>query len=273
MFDMLKYGPASINNGERDPRRSQIFQKPPHTPSERYQNDYVDFSDPSAQRGQFAYTLQPPAPMNQGMFVQPNSISSGGANVLQDQHVYYPDNQQHSHIFNIERQSNHMMAGQSYQPIGSHVSSISVAPYKRKYKKHPKRDPNAPEKWKSAYQLFREDLNRKLENQKLSFVSLSKIHSEQWSKLDSTKKKYYDDLAKNAKEDYEKKMAVYKQSKQFKEYQEYLNQFYLQEDTVGRVGRPKGKKAANNVMLNQEKNRYANQVLPHNFNNFSNVDH
>ncbi|PVV03738.1 hypothetical protein BB560_001804 [Smittium megazygosporum] len=175
------------------------------------------------------------------MYHPPNVVSPLPNNMIQGNSIYYHPHPSSGPLYNVERPQPHMLSPHSYS-VPSHVTPITSSPYKRKYKKHPKKDPNAPEKWKSAYQLFREDINKKLEHKKLSFVELSKIHSDQWANLDPNQKKYYDDLAMTAKLEYEKKMAQYRKSPQFKEFQDYLNQFYAQEDTVGRVGRPKGKK-------------------------------
>ncbi|PVU88498.1 hypothetical protein BB561_005819 [Smittium simulii] len=209
--------------------------------NERYYNDYPHMHSNSPSRNQFSYTLQSPNMINQNMYHPSNIVSPMPNNIIQGNSVYYHPHSNSGSLYNVERPQTHILSSHPYS-IPSHVTSITNSPYKRKYKKHPKKDPNAPEKWKSAYQLFREDINKKLEHKKLSFVELSKIHSDQWANLDINQKKYYNDLAMKAKIEYEKKMNQYRKSIQYKEFQEYLNQFYSQEDTVGRVGRPKGKK-------------------------------
>ncbi|KAJ1915387.1 hypothetical protein H4219_004352 [Mycoemilia scoparia] len=115
--------------------------------------------------------------------------------------------------------------------------------------RHPKKDVNAPEKWKSAYQMFRDDLNRELADRNLDFVEMSKLHSEKWANLTPERRKWYEDRAKEAKDEYDRQMNIYRQTESYKQYQKYLDHFYAQEDTVGRVGRPKGRKNMPNMQV------------------------
>ncbi|KAI8320751.1 HMG-box [Martensiomyces pterosporus] len=111
---------------------------------------------------------------------------------------------------------------------------------KRTYRRHPKKDPNAPEKWRSAYQLFRDDVNRELHGQEIPFSEMSKIHSRKWAELDEEKKEVYFERSRSDKAEYQRKMAIYEQTPEYRQYEEYLEKFYKQDSTVKRVGRPKG---------------------------------
>ncbi|OMJ07836.1 FACT complex subunit SSRP1 [Smittium culicis] len=290
MLDIQKMGSVP-NPASRDIRRFNGPPKqPPNQPGDRFNNDYVNMQHSSSPRNNFSYSLHPSNSMNHNIYGQGNPApqhqqphnqvhnqvhsqthSQPPNPVIHDSPLYYPSHSQNGPIFSVER-SQHMLSSHPYSTVTSHITSISNSPYKRKYKKHPKKDPNAPEKWKSAYQLFREDLNKKLEHKKLSFVDLSKIHSDQWSNLDASRKMFYDELAKNAKDEYEKLMNQYRKSPQYKEYQEYLNQFYAQEDTVGRVGRPKGKKSSNSSGSTVDKAKYSQPIVHQNFGQFTNME-
>ncbi|KAJ2887001.1 hypothetical protein FB639_001458 [Coemansia asiatica] len=122
-------------------------------------------------------------------------------------------------------------------------SALAQSP-RRTYRRHPKKDPNAPEKWRSAYQLFRDDVNRELHGQDIPFSEMSKIHSKRWAELSDEKRAVYFERSRQDKEDYEAKMAVYQRTSEFRQYSEYLEKFYKQESTVNRVGRPKGTRSS-----------------------------
>ncbi|KAJ2222408.1 hypothetical protein IWW45_008612 [Coemansia sp. RSA 485] len=122
-------------------------------------------------------------------------------------------------------------------------SALAQSP-RRTYRRHPKKDPNAPEKWRSAYQLFRDDVNRELHGQDIPFSEMSKIHSKRWTDLSDEKRTVYFERSRQDKEDYAAKMTVYEKTPEFRQYSEYLDKFYKQESTVNRVGRPKGTKSS-----------------------------
>ncbi|KAJ1993845.1 hypothetical protein EDC05_002006 [Coemansia umbellata] len=115
---------------------------------------------------------------------------------------------------------------------------------RRTYRRHPKKDPNAPEKWRSAYQLFRDDVNRELHGQDIPFSEMSKIHSKRWAELSPEMSEMYYQRSKSDKEEYLRKMAVYEQTLEYKQYEEYLEKFFKQDSTVNRVGRPKGTRSS-----------------------------
>ncbi|PVZ97596.1 hypothetical protein BB558_004587 [Smittium angustum] len=276
MFDIQK------PNQSRDVRRTnQNMPRGPPQMGNRYHAEYFNVQPNNHTRNQYSYTLQPTNSMAPTFYGQHGSIAPMSSNIIQDTSMYYPTQPvPPSQMFNVDRQQQqHILSPHSYS-VPSHMTSITNSPYKRKYKKHPKKDPNAPEKWKSAYQLFRDDINKTIDIKKYSFVDLSKIHSEQWSGLNPQRKKHYEDLAKTAKIDYEKQMNIYRKSKQFKDYEDYLAQFYAQEDTVGRVGRPKGKKTSNSSS-SMSANSSSNQMVfqnerkhfHHNIPNFPEMNH
>ncbi|KAJ1815274.1 hypothetical protein LPJ56_004618, partial [Coemansia sp. RSA 2599] len=133
---------------------------------------------------------------------------------------------------------------QSPKSPQAQVSSAIAQSPRRTYRRHPKKDPNAPEKWRSAYQLFRDDVNRELHGQDIPFSEMSKIHSKRWAELGDEKRTVYFERSRQDKEEYAAKMAVYEKTPEFRQYSEYLDKFYKQESTVNRVGRPKGTKSS-----------------------------
>ncbi|KAJ2277008.1 hypothetical protein J3F81_001123 [Coemansia sp. RSA 371] len=130
---------------------------------------------------------------------------------------------------------------QSPQTLPQHVSPQSP---RRTYRRHPKKDPNAPEKWRSAYQLFRDDVNQELHGQDIQFSEMSKIHSKRWAELSDDTRNMYFQKSKSDKEEYLQRMLVYERTPEYKQYEEYLDTFYQQDSTVNRVGRPKGAKSS-----------------------------
>ncbi|KAJ2722468.1 cysteinyl-tRNA synthetase [Coemansia sp. Benny D115] len=133
---------------------------------------------------------------------------------------------------------------QSPKSPKSPVSPLLSQSPRRTYRRHPKKDPNAPEKWRSAYQLFRDDVNRELHGQDIPFSEMSKIHSKRWSELSDEKRTTYFERSQRDKDDYLLKMSIYEQTPEFKQYEEYLDKFYRQDSTVNRVGRPKGTRSS-----------------------------
>ncbi|KAJ2777569.1 hypothetical protein H4R18_005091 [Coemansia javaensis] len=134
---------------------------------------------------------------------------------------------------------------QHRSPAQQHMAPLPAQPYYT-HGQHPKKDPNAPEKWRSAYQLFRDDVNRELQGQDIPFSEMSRIHSKRWAELDEQSRNMYTQRSDADKDEYLKKMAVYEQTDEYKagQYEAYLEQFYKQDSTVNRVGRPKGAKSA-----------------------------
>ncbi|KAJ2158544.1 hypothetical protein GGF46_003694 [Coemansia sp. RSA 552] len=128
-------------------------------------------------------------------------------------------------------------------PLGA-AQQLSPQSPRRTYRRHPKKDPNAPEKWRSAYQLFRDDVNQELHGQDIAFSEMSKIHSRRWAALDNAARDVYFQRSRSDKEEYQRRMAIYEQTPEFRLYEEYLEKFYKQDSTVNRVGRPKGAKSS-----------------------------
>ncbi|KAL6868465.1 hypothetical protein J3F83DRAFT_696015 [Trichoderma novae-zelandiae] len=108
----------------------------------------------------------------------------------------------------------------------SHTGNGGSSTAKRKYRRHPKPDENAPPRPMSAYVLFsnklREDLKK---DPSLSFVAIAKLVGGNWQNLPLQEREYYEAQARADKERYYREMALYKQTPQYHEYMKYLQDF------------------------------------------------
>ncbi|KAI2636010.1 hypothetical protein GGS21DRAFT_489725 [Xylaria nigripes] len=102
-----------------------------------------------------------------------------------------------------------------------------VAPtvIKRKYRRHPKPDENAPERPPSAYVLFSNKMREDLKGQNLTFTEIAKLVGENWQNLDPTEKDPYEQQANDTKEKYNQKLSEYKKTDDYRKYSEYLSEF------------------------------------------------
>ncbi|KAI8145914.1 hypothetical protein BJV82DRAFT_602726 [Fennellomyces sp. T-0311] len=105
------------------------------------------------------------------------------------------------------------------------MRSQMMLPPKRRYRRHPKPDRNAPAKPPSAYVMFSNDLRAKLKDQNLTFAQLAKLTGERWKALSTTGKSQYEKTATDAKNAYLVALNHYRQTPEFKLYQEYLKDF------------------------------------------------
>jgi len=96
---------------------------------------------------------------------------------------------------------------------------------KRKYRRHPKPDENAPERPPSAYVIFSNKMREELKGRNLSFTEIAKLVGENWQSLSPGEKEPYEQQAFTDKERYNNELAEYKKTPQFKEYSQYLAEF------------------------------------------------
>ncbi|RIA87146.1 hypothetical protein C1645_777912 [Glomus cerebriforme] len=96
---------------------------------------------------------------------------------------------------------------------------------KRKYKRHPKRDKNAPVKPLSAYVMFAHKVREEYAGQTISFPDMAKIVGDRWKNVRPEVKEAIENEAAKKKEEYQAEMAVYKTTESWKKYQEYLKEF------------------------------------------------
>lgn len=96
---------------------------------------------------------------------------------------------------------------------------------KRKYKRHPKRDKNAPVKPLSAYVMFAHKVREEYNGRNIPFPDMAKIVGDRWKNISPEEKDLYETNASKKKEEYQAKMAMYKTTEHWRKYQEYLKEF------------------------------------------------
>ena len=96
---------------------------------------------------------------------------------------------------------------------------------KRKYRRHPKPDENAPERPPSAYVIFSNKMRDDLKGRTLSFTEIAKLVGENWQSLSPEEKEIYEREAFNLREKYNSEMAEYKKTENFRIYSVYLAGF------------------------------------------------
>ncbi|KAK7568546.1 hypothetical protein IWX47DRAFT_887343 [Phyllosticta citricarpa] len=96
---------------------------------------------------------------------------------------------------------------------------------KRKYRRHPKPDENAPERPASAYVIFSNQMRETLKGQELTFTEIAKLVGERWQTLSPNSREACERQAATAKEKYYAELAEYKKTPEYTKYQEYLVEF------------------------------------------------
>ncbi|KFA53101.1 hypothetical protein S40293_05343 [Stachybotrys chartarum IBT 40293] len=96
---------------------------------------------------------------------------------------------------------------------------------KRKYRRHPKPDENAPERPPSAYVLFSNKMREDLKSQNLTFTEIAKLVGENWQNLPPTEKEAFESQANAAKEKYHRDLVEYKKTLEYRRYVQYLQDF------------------------------------------------
>ncbi|KAF2142107.1 uncharacterized protein K452DRAFT_326624 [Aplosporella prunicola CBS 121167] len=96
---------------------------------------------------------------------------------------------------------------------------------KRKYRRHPKADENAPERPASAYVIFSNQMREMLKGQELSFTEIAKLVGERWQTLSPRSREACEREAAAAKEKYYAELADYKRTPEYARYQQYLADF------------------------------------------------
>ncbi|KAI9487741.1 MAG: hypothetical protein EXX96DRAFT_554490 [Benjaminiella poitrasii] len=117
---------------------------------------------------------------------------------------------------------------------------IESAPAKRKYRRHPKPDRNAPIKPLSAYVMFSNDSRAELKDQNLTFAELAKLVGDKWKKLSRKQRQVYERLATQAKDEYLVALEQYKKTYDYQRYKDYLKEFKTKQEAANRmIGRAK----------------------------------
>ncbi|KAK3310078.1 uncharacterized protein B0T15DRAFT_23298 [Chaetomium strumarium] len=103
--------------------------------------------------------------------------------------------------------------------------TVGVIVTKRKYRRHPKPDDNAPERPPSAYVLFSNKMREELKGRNLSFTEIAKLVGENWQNLTAAEKEPFESQAQAMKDKFLADFAEYKKTPEFRKYQVYLQEF------------------------------------------------
>ncbi|KAK6193159.1 hypothetical protein LQW54_012742 [Pestalotiopsis sp. IQ-011] len=117
----------------------------------------------------------------------------------------------------------------------THEVKDGSAATKRKYRRHPKPDENAPERPPSAYVLFSNKMREDLKGQNLSFTEIAKLVGENWQSLDRAEKEPYETYAQELKDRYNRDMSEYKKTTDYKRYADYLHDFRKRQAVHGKA--------------------------------------
>lgn len=96
---------------------------------------------------------------------------------------------------------------------------------KRKYRRHPKPDENAPSRAPSAYVIFSNKIREDVRGQNMSFTDIAKLVGDRWQKLAPAEKEPYETQATRTKEKYNAELAEYKKTDLYRDYMRYLVEF------------------------------------------------
>ena len=125
---------------------------------------------------------------------------------------------------------------------GSNEAARSSGPpleTKRKYRRHPKPDENAPDRPPSAYVIFSNKIREEVKDQNLSFTQIAKLVGDRWQKLDSAGKEPFETQASTVKERYNNQLSAYRKTDEFKDYMAYLTDFRAKHGQTAEAKRPK----------------------------------
>lgn len=83
--------------------------------------------------------------------------------------------------------------------------------------------------------MFSNDSREKLKDQNLSFAELAKIVGEQWKNLSYYEKQAYERKAMRAKDEYLAALERYRETDEYKRYQQYLKEFKAKQESANRL--------------------------------------
>ncbi|XPS79531.1 hypothetical protein M3J09_011512 [Ascochyta lentis] len=122
---------------------------------------------------------------------------------------------------------------QGHNPVDGSTGTST----KRKYRRHPKPDENAPERPPSAYVIFSNQVRELLKGQDLSFTEIAKVVGERWQVLPAEEREACERQANSAKEKYYAGLAEYKKTPQYEAYQKYLEDFKAKHNAPTKEGK------------------------------------
>jgi hypothetical protein len=100
---------------------------------------------------------------------------------------------------------------------------------KRKYKRHPKPDPNAPQPPNSAYVVFSNEYRDKYVEDQTAFTEIAKAVGKAWREMDERERSRREKEASVLKQEYRERLRRYKDTEEYAEYKKYLDSFRAEE--------------------------------------------
>jgi hypothetical protein len=117
-------------------------------------------------------------------------------------------------------------------PIAEELSEATPQPSQqaartiRPYQRHPRPDPNAPHKPKTAYVLFSEHVRQDPALSRSSFTDIAKETGKRWRELSHEERTIiWKTPAVEKLQDYKKELERYKQTEEYQSHQTYLERF------------------------------------------------
>ncbi|KAF2138580.1 uncharacterized protein K452DRAFT_311513 [Aplosporella prunicola CBS 121167] len=107
---------------------------------------------------------------------------------------------------------------------------------KRKYRRKPRPDINAPKKPNTAYVNFAAELRADPSVNSLSFVAIAREVGRQWQALPMESRHAWESQAAKAMQEYEAQMDEYRTTENYRRYQNYLKGFRKQHEEKERKG-------------------------------------
>ncbi|KAF1848868.1 uncharacterized protein K460DRAFT_375638 [Cucurbitaria berberidis CBS 394.84] len=111
---------------------------------------------------------------------------------------------------------------------------------KRKYRRHPRPDSNAPKKPKTAYVNFADQLRTDPEVSQLTFVNIAREVGRRWQDLPAEQKRIWESNAARALQEFEAQMDEYRRTENWRKYQAYLHDFKTQQSQSTFTGKRPG---------------------------------
>ncbi|KAJ4373034.1 hypothetical protein N0V83_003325 [Neocucurbitaria cava] len=121
---------------------------------------------------------------------------------------------------------------------------------KRRYRRHPRPDINAPKKPKTAYVNFADRIRTDSEISQLSFVKIAREVGRRWQELPAEQKRIWESSAARAMQEFEAQMDEYRKTDSWRRYQVYLRDFKMQQSMSTTGKRPGNSRATTDTSNN-----------------------
>jgi hypothetical protein len=140
-------------------------------------------------------------------------------------------------IIYIPMSKRHPRSGTTTIDIASGRESREGIRRKRKYRRHPQHDENAPKRPSSAYVLFCNHVGQSSIRSLVSFTDIAKLCGEGWAALSAAEREPWESQAAKTKEAYTLSYLIYSKTENHRQYQIYVTEF--------RARQAKGEKTPN----------------------------